>query len=105
MEYDPLLTLVIILYGSAVSWVQERFGKFQDLSPRAKQAVNAALGFFVPAIVTLLLGVVKVWPTTDLGTPEEFVTFVLLLLAPFAVWLVTQVAHWVDLIFKRAAGK
>ncbi len=104
MEYDPLLTLVIILYGSAVSWIQERFGSFQDLPARTKQLINAFLGFLVPAIVTGLLAFVNEWPV-GLGTPEEFVTFVLLLLAPFAVWLVTQVAHQFDLVLKRATGK
>lgn len=104
MEYDPLLTLVVLLYGWAISWLEERFGGFNDLSARTKQLVNALFGFVVPAVAVYLPVLFGQWPG-ELGTPEGFVTFVLRLLVPVAVWLVTQVAHQFDLVLKRATGK
>jgi len=103
---DQLLTFVILVYGAAVSWIEERFGTFQDLDARTKQLVNAVFGFVVPALVVWVVPGVKAllggWPV-ELGTPEAFTTSVLYLLVPVLIWLVTQAAHYIDLVFDRAA--
>lgn len=99
---DLILALVIFLYAAGVSWVEERVGRFQEMSPRNKQLVNALFGFVVPALVVWTKMIVGQWPAA-LGTPEEFVLAVLRFLAPVAVWLATQVVHYLDLWFRRLA--
>jgi len=99
---DPLLALVVVLYGFAVSWLEERFGVFQNLSPATKQLVNGLLGFFAPLVASLVVAMLGKWPEA-VGTPEGLAQAILYLLAPVAVWLVTQVAHYTDLWLKRKA--
>lgn len=89
---DPLQLFVLALYGTFVSFVQERFGAFQDLSPRVKQLINSLLTFAVPAIVNF---VIPIW-RLEFGDSSEVVNSALLLVAPVFVWLVSQVAHAVD---------
>lgn len=99
---DPMLALLIVLYGFAVSWIEERFGSFQDLSPSVKQVVNGLLGFFAPLVAAGVVALLGRWPE-QIGTAEGLAQAVLYLAAPVAVWLVTQIAHYVDLWLKRQA--
>ena len=103
-QADPVLALVVVLYAFAVSWIAERFGVFQDLSPSIKQLVVALAGFAVPLVVQVITGVFGAWPDT-IGTPEGLTQALFALAAPFAVWLLTQVAHYLDLALARLAGK
>lgn len=101
---DPLLALLILLYGFGVSWAADRFGTFEKLSPSVKQLVIALVGFVVPLVVGFFTKAFGTWPDA-IGTPESFVTALLMLLAPVAVWLMTQIAHYFDLALARLAGK
>lgn len=92
---DPLLALIVLLYGFGVSWVAERFGSFDKLSPSVKQLVIALVGFVVPLVVSLATKLFGAWPDT-IGTPEGFVTALFMLLAPVGVWIITQIAHFLD---------
>ena len=89
---DPVALFVLALYGFAVSFVEERFGAFQNLPANIKQLVNAVLTFVVPAVVNYLN---PIWQP-EFGDASEVVQAVLLLAAPVVVWLVSQVAHAVD---------
>ena len=103
---DQLLAFVIVVYSWGVSWIQERFGTFQDLDAKTKQLVNAIFGFIVPAIVLWIVpavtGVFGNWPA-ELGAPEGFVTTALMVVVPVFVWVLTQVWHYVDLSLERLA--
>jgi hypothetical protein len=102
-QTDPVLAFVIVLYAFVISWVAERFGAFQDLSPTVKQLVVALAGFAVPLVVQVVTGVFGAWPDT-IGTPEGLTQALFALAAPFAVWLITQVAHYADLALARLVG-
>lgn len=104
MPNDPVLQLVILLYGFVVSWAAERFGAFDSLSPSVKQLVIALAGFVVPLVTGLVTGIFGKWPE-NLGTPEGLTQALFMLLAPAAIWVITQIAHYADQILKRAAGK
>jgi hypothetical protein len=99
---DSLLAFVVVLYGFAVSWLEERFGSFQNLSPANRQLVNGLLGFFAPLVASAVVAMLGKWPV-EIGTPEGLAQAILYVLAPVAVWLVTQVAHYADLWLKRKA--
>lgn len=49
---DPLQTflvaIIVLGYGTATSFLQERFGKFNDLSPQVKQVVNSIINLVLP---------------------------------------------------------
>jgi hypothetical protein len=99
MEDQVLVSLVAILtfgWGTAVSYVQERFGKFEDLSPRMKQLINAVLAFVLPLVVV----VVQPYWKAEFGDINQVLTAVLLMGAPVLAWVVSQVMHQVDLWFK-----
>lgn len=87
-----LVGVVLFLYGAFVSWAEERFGKFQDLSPSAKQGVNTALTLVLPAIVQV---VTPYW-RPEFGAPDQVAQSLLYLIAPAFVWLSSQVAHRLD---------
>ena len=89
---DPVALFILALYGFAVSFVEERFGAFQNLPANIKQLVNPVLTFVVPAVVNYLN---PIWQP-EFGDASEVVQAVLLLAAPVVVWLVSQVAHAVD---------
>jgi len=97
---DSLLIFVIAVYGLAVAFVQERVGKFEDLSPTQKQSINAFLAFVVPLVVNY---VVPFW-RPELGEPNAFFTALGLLLAPVFIWLVSQVGHQFDRILQTSGG-
>lgn len=88
---------VLALWGIVVSLVQERFGKFQDLPANTKQLINALLTFVVPAVVNF---VHPVW-TPALGDESEVVTAALLLVAPVAIWVVSQFTHLFDRVLQK----
>jgi len=99
---DPIVVLIILIYGIGVSFLEERFGKFEQLEPAEKQFVNALVGFVAPLAASLLTYLGS-HGFDYLGSPEELARATLWLLAPVAVWLVTQLAHYVDLWLKRSA--
>lgn len=89
---QTLTAIVLFLYGTFVSWVEERFGKFQDLTPSMKQLVNAILTIVVPGIA---LWLAPLW-RPEFGIPEDAANALLYLLAPAAIWLFSQIAHYFD---------
>jgi len=89
---DPVSLFVLALYGSFVSFIEERFGSFQNLPANIKQLINSILAFVVPAIVNYL---VPVW-RPEFGEASEVAWAVSLLAAPVVVWLVSQLAHAID---------
>lgn len=92
-----LETFVVALWGLFVSFVQERYGKFQDLPANVKQLVNALLTFIVPAVVTV---VAPYWKP-ELGDVNEVVTSGIILLVPVVAWLASQVGHQVDRVLQK----
>ena len=97
---DPLQMLILGLYGVIISWVEERVGKFQDLSPRAKQLTNALLTYIVPALVLWLQGFWR----PEFGDVTEFANSVVMLLIPAAVWFGSQAGHYIDKWLKKVSG-
>lgn len=87
-----LVAVIITGYGSAVSFLEERFGKFQDLSPTAKQAINSLLTLVLPYVLVF----VQPYWRLEFGNPNEVITSAFLLVAPALVWLASQVAHAAD---------
>jgi hypothetical protein len=104
MQSDPILQLLVVLYAFAVSWITERFGSFQNLSPSVKQLVIALAGFAVPLVTTVVTALLGAWPDT-VGTPDALTQALFILGAPFVVWLFTQLAHYADLALARLSGK
>jgi hypothetical protein len=96
MTSDPLGMVVLAIYAWAISWIEERFGKFQDLPPNMKQLVNAIFGLVIPAVV---LWLTPYWKP-EFGALEPAVEQLLVVLTPIAVWLATQVFHYADLLLK-----
>jgi hypothetical protein len=92
MKMEPLSALILALWGIVVAFVQERFGVFDDLSPRTKQLVNAVLAFIVPGLVIYLTPYWK----PEFGDANAVVMAAFYILAPAAVWVVGQLAHQVD---------
>lgn len=84
--------LILSIYGVGTSWIQERFGKFTDLSPSLKQSINSILNLLIPYIVIFIQPYWKV----EFGNPTEVVSSLLLLLSPVFVWVVSQIAHHFD---------
>jgi hypothetical protein len=89
---DSVALAILGIYGLAVAFVQERFGTFNDLSPRSKQLINSIAAFVVPAVANLLT---PIW-RPELGDVSAVVYGLVLLLAPASVWLVSQVGHAAD---------
>lgn len=89
---DPVALFILALYAFFVSFLQERFGAFQNLPSNIKQLINAVLAFVVPAVVQF---VAPIWQP-EFGDASEVVKAVLLMAAPVVVWLISQAAHAVD---------
>lgn len=87
-----LVAVVLFLYGTGTSWLQERFGGFQNLSPSVKQLVNSVINLVLPYIAVF----VQPYWKPEFGNPEEVITSLLVLVAPFFVWVVSQLAHHFD---------
>lgn len=98
---SPDVLFVLTLYGSFVSWVQERNGSFEKLNPNQKQVINAVLTILVPIIVGFLL---PMWGGSEQGLTEG-VNAVLLVFAPVFIWLVSQVAHYVDKLLAKFTAR
>jgi len=98
---DPIVAFLVLVYGLFVAYVQERFGKFQDLNSNQKQLVTALTGFCVPLAVNVVRFLFGEWPV-ELGSPEGLAGAVLMLLAPIAVWLWAQIAHQLDRLLQKA---
>ncbi len=105
---SPLLIFFALLWGMGVSYLQERFGTFDKLDPQAKQMVNAITSYVVPVVLAAVTKVFGEWPDA-LGSPEGFTAAILTLVAPVAVWLVSQVSHQLDRLLQgtgdRVTGK
>lgn len=93
MNEVPLLNYVVLFWGVFVALFQERFGKFQDLSPEMKQLVNAVFAYVVPAAVAWW---VNPWWNADWGDPQQFVLALLTFLVPAFAWALGQFTHIFD---------
>lgn len=95
-ELSPILIaligLVTVFYGTGTSFLQERYGKFHDLSPSVKQFANAVLNLILPYILVFI----QPYWRPDFGDLTAAVTSVFFLVVPVAVWVVSQVAHRLD---------
>jgi hypothetical protein len=98
---ETLPVFILVIWGMLVAFLEERFGVFQDLSPRAKQLVNAALAYVVPVIVGFLT---PIW-RPELGDANEVVTAVIILLVPAIAWLASQLGHQTDRLLQNAGDK
>lgn len=87
-----LVAVVIAGYGSVVSFLQERFGRFQDLTASQKQLINSVLTLVVPYLVAFFQPYWKL----EFGDEQQVLSSALLLIAPALVWLTSQLAHAVD---------
>lgn len=83
---------VLAVYGVTVSWIQERFGKFQDLDSRTKQLVNGILTVIIPLIVVYL----QPYWRPEYGNINETVNSFVLLIVPAIIWLASQLGHYLD---------
>lgn len=98
---DPLSVFVLAIWGIGVSWIEERFGAFQNLSPSVKQLINSVLTFIVPAVVNFLT---PIW-RPELGDASEVVNAALFLVAPVVVWLFSQIGHYTDGWLGKVSGQ
>ncbi|MCL4296147.1 MAG: hypothetical protein KJ077_10485 [Anaerolineae bacterium] len=87
-----LIGLVTVFYGTGTSFIQERFGKFHDLSPSVKQLVNAVINLVLPYVLVFL----QPYWRPEFGEVNAAVTSLFFLVAPVAIWVVSQVAHRFD---------
>lgn len=99
-EESNVVILLAGLWGWIVSWMEERFGAFENLSPRWKQLVNSVLSLVVPLAAGLLA---PHWRDSfgDLG---GFTNEFLLVLALPAAWLASQLWHYADKLLKKWAA-
>lgn len=86
------LLVVVVVYGAGASFIQERFGAYQNLSPTLKQVLNT----FWTAVLPYIIIMVQPYWKADWGSSEDAMTSLFMLLVPVAMWLVSQVAHAVD---------
>lgn len=87
-----LVAVTLFVYGTGTSWFQERFGLFQDLPAGVKQLINSIINLVVPYVIIYLQPYWKV----EFGDSTQVVTSLFVLVAPFFVWMVSQVAHHFD---------
>jgi len=89
---EPIPAFLIALYGTLISFIEERFGSFQSLPPNLKQLINSILTIVIPYIVLFFSPVWKL----EFGDPAQFWNSILMLISPFIIWLVSQLAHFGD---------
>lgn len=89
---DVLSLFILAVWGMLVALLQERFGAFQNLTPRVKGLFNAAFAYVVPAVV---IWVQPYWKL-EFGDVNEVVLAALYILAPVVAWAVGQLFHLVD---------
>ncbi len=87
-----VLAIVTAVYGMGTSYLQERFGSFQSLSPQIKQLLNALINLAIPYAA---VAVQPYW-RPDFGDLNAALQSLLLLFAPVLVWLFSQVGHQID---------
>ena len=90
MDYLPVFTT---RWGLLVSFLEERFGKFQDLTPGQKQAVNAVLTFFLPIAVGFAGSYID---PKYANVDQKAIVYMLLVLAPVLCYAASQAAHGID---------
>jgi hypothetical protein len=89
---DVLSVFILAVYAFFVSFLEERFGRFQDLPSNVKQLINSVLTFIVPAVANYLN---PIWQP-EFGDANEVVWAFSLLIVPAIVWLISQIAHAID---------
>ena len=94
---EPIPTFLIALYGTIISFLEERFGSFQSLPPNLKQLINSILTIIIPYIVLFFSPYWKL----EFGNPDLFWQSILTLLSPFIIWLVSQLAHYGDKALRK----
>lgn len=89
--------------GSIISWVEARFGLFENQTPRFKQTFNAVMATVIPGLV-VWLG--PIW-SPELGeisaTLPVWLQGVAPLVAAGVAWFMSQVAHYADMLFAKFA--
>lgn len=94
---DQMVIGVLMLWGVFISLVQERFGRFQDLSPRVKQVVNGVLTIGVPILVAYL----RPYWQANYGDANEVLMSALIILSPMFIWIISQATHIIDNLVKK----
>jgi NhaP-type Na+/H+ or K+/H+ antiporter len=84
---------IALLIGAIASLIEERVGKFQEMSPGQKQAINAVVTYFLPLAVTFLATYVD--PKYS-GADQTALAGLVMLAAPVVCWGASQLAHWLD---------
>lgn len=87
-----LAAVIVLGYGTSASFLQERFGNFQSLSPEVKKVVNVLLTVGIPYLVQF----VSPYWRPSFGEPEAVLQELAVLLIPILIWAVSQVAHHFD---------
>lgn len=87
-----VLAIVTFGYGAATSYLQERFGRYDLLTPAAKQLINAVINLVLPYIAVF----VQPYWRIEFGDLNQALNSLLLLVAPLLVWFFSQLAHQVD---------
>lgn len=93
-------TFIIVIWGVFAAFLQERFGKFQDLSPKTKQLINAVLTVVIPAAAAYLA---PYW-RPEFGDPTKVLTGGVIVLMPMIAWLASQVGHQIDRLLQKYGG-
>jgi hypothetical protein len=76
-----------------VSLIEERYGKFQDLTAGQKQLINAVLTFFLPVAVTFAGSYID---PKYANVDQQAIVYLLLVLAPVLCYAASQLAHGID---------
>lgn len=93
---EPITIVWLAILGIAISFIQERFGKFEELPAKYKQLINSIITLIVPVLVATVAG----WWRPEFGDSAGFFTALLQFTAPVVIWLVTwlssQLGHFLD---------
>lgn len=84
---------IAFLIGFIASFVEERVGKFQELTKGQKEAVNAAVTYFVPLAITLAATYID---KRYAGADKEAISTLVITAAPLVCFAASQLAHWID---------
>ena len=88
-----LVAVTVFLYGTGMSWVQERLPKWDSLPANVKQLINSVITFVLPGVVTI----VSPYWEPEFGSIEGvFTSLMTLIIVPLGAWLVSQFAHYFD---------
>jgi len=101
MELTAMQVLILAIWGMAVSFIEERIGKFADIgSAGLKQVINATFAWGLPAVLTWVGG----WWKPEFGDAQQVVTSLFYLFVPVVAWLVSQIAHYADKWLKKVSA-